>query len=60
MSRPVKYNYTSPLVGYENAPPLSEEKTADGKSLGNPEREGLSGSYERFPPPLDNGRRGGL
>lgn len=60
MSRPVKYNYTSPLAGYENAPPLSEEKNTDGKSLVNPPRDGLSGSYERFPVPLDNGRRGGL
>ncbi|MBE3044471.1 hypothetical protein IMZ48_18260 [Candidatus Bathyarchaeota archaeon] len=60
MSGPVNYNYPSPLEGIENVEPLSEERNADGKSLVNPQREGLSPAYERFTDPLDNGRRGGL
>lgn len=54
--------YPSPLAGFEDAPPLPEEKSEDGKSLVNPPRAdgGLSTAYERFADPLDNGRRGGL
>lgn len=50
----------SPLSGYENAPPLPDEKAEDGKSYKNPQTGVLSDSYEKFPVPLDNGRRGGL
>jgi len=32
MADPARYDYPSPLVGYENAPPLSDEKAEDGKS----------------------------
>ncbi len=60
MPKSVPYTYPSPLAGFEDAPPLSEEKNADGKSLANPKREGLSDAYERFTQPLDTGIRGGL
>lgn len=49
-----------PLEGYEDAPPLSEERNADGKSLVNPAREGLSEAYREFPEPLRRDQRGGL
>jgi DOPA 4,5-dioxygenase len=52
--------YPSPLAGYEDAPPLPDEKNEDGKSYKNPQTGVLSPAYERFPEPLDNGRRGGL
>ncbi|CZS90665.1 uncharacterized protein RCO7_06792 [Rhynchosporium graminicola] len=51
MADPALYAYPSPLEGYENAPPLPDEKAEDGKSV-------LSTSYERFTEPLDNGIRG--
>jgi hypothetical protein len=57
---PSHYTYPSPLAGYENAPPLSDERAADGKSFVNPQTGILSKSYERFTDPLDNGRRGAL
>ncbi|KAJ9151364.1 DOPA 4,5-dioxygenase [Pleurostoma richardsiae] len=57
---PFSHTYPSPLTGYENNPPLTEEKTADGKSLKNPETGVLSKAYETFPDPLDKGRRGGF
>jgi hypothetical protein len=37
---PFVYTYPSPLAGYENLPPLPEEKAEDGKS------EYLSGATE--------------
>ena len=49
-----------PLQGYENAPPLPDEKNDDGKSYKNPTAESLSKSYEEFPDPLKKDRRGGL
>lgn len=52
--------YKSPLEGYENAPPLPTEKAEDGKSLLNIQTGVLSSAYEKFPEPLDNGRRGAL
>ncbi|KAI0116004.1 DOPA-like domain-containing protein [Hypoxylon sp. NC0597] len=55
-----KYTYPSPLEGYENAPPLPEEKNEDGKSFKNPVKETLSKAYLEFPDPLDRGRRGGF
>jgi len=58
MADPSRYTYDSPLKGYENAPPLPDEKAADGKSYVNPQTGVLSKSYERFTEPLDNGIRG--
>ncbi|KAB5542905.1 DOPA-like domain-containing protein [Coniochaeta sp. 2T2.1] len=52
--------YPSPLAGYENAAALPDEKDEDGKSYKNPQTGILSGAYEKFPEPLDNGRRGGF
>lgn len=60
MVHKAEFTYPSPLDGYENAPPLSEDRNEDGKSLKNPVRETLSKAYQEFPDPLDKGRRGGL
>jgi hypothetical protein len=60
MSPPQKYTYPWPLEGYENAPPLPDERAADGKSFVNPKNDKLSTAYDEFPDPLDKGRRGGL
>lgn len=54
------YSYPSPLTGYENAPPLPEEKAEDGKSYVNPPAEKRSEAYDKFIAPLDQGIRGGL
>jgi hypothetical protein len=54
------HTYPSPLAGYEDAPPLPNEISEDGKSYVNPQTGVLSTSYERFADPLDNGRRGAL
>ncbi|KAK5988321.1 putative 21.2 kDa protein [Cladobotryum mycophilum] len=56
MANPFTYKYPELLAGFEDAPPLSEEKAEDGKSLINPKREGLSDAYERFTAPLERGR----
>lgn len=58
MADPSKYSYPSPLAGYENAPPLPDEISADGKSYINPPSSSVSLSYEKFTSPLDNGIRG--
>jgi DOPA 4,5-dioxygenase len=58
MADPSSYDYPSPLAGYENAPPLPDERAADGKSYVNPETGKLSVAYEKFVEPLDNGVRG--
>ncbi|KAI0846118.1 DOPA-like domain-containing protein [Daldinia vernicosa] len=55
-----KYTYVSPLEGFENAPPLPDEKNEDGKSYKNPMSDTLSKAYLEFPDPLDKGRRGGF
>lgn len=55
-----KRTYPSPLAGYENAPPLPNERAEDGKSFVNPKSDKLSTAYEKFADPLDSGRRGGL
>lgn len=60
MSDSSLYNYPSPLAGFENLPPLPEEKAADGKSYANPQTGILSKSYEEFVDPLDRGIRGAL
>ncbi|WKT49343.1 Dopa 4,5-dioxygenase [Fusarium oxysporum f. sp. vasinfectum] len=54
------FKYPSPLTGYENAPPLPDEKAADGKSYVNPPSEKLSEAYEKFIDPLDRSDRGGF
>jgi hypothetical protein len=60
MADPSLYTFPSPLAGYENAPPLPDERAEDGKSYVNPPTGVLSKSYEEFTDPLDRGRRGGL
>ncbi|PGG95721.1 DOPA 4,5-dioxygenase [Blastomyces parvus] len=54
------YSYPSPLEGYENLPPLPEERNEDGKSFRNPQHGILSKAYHEFPDPLEKGRRGGF
>ncbi|KAJ5396912.1 hypothetical protein N7509_005025 [Penicillium cosmopolitanum] len=60
MSDPFAYSYPSPLEGYENLEPLSDERNEDGKSLKNPQHGKLSKAYEEFPDPLSKDRRGGF
>jgi hypothetical protein len=64
MTDPSAYTYPSLLAGYENLPPLPEEKVPLGevnaKSYINPQTGILSKSYEKFVEPLDNGIRGAL
>ena len=57
---PSASSYPSPLAGYENAEPLSDERNEDGKSLKNTQTGVKSKAYDEFVAPLDNGRRGGL
>jgi hypothetical protein len=54
------YTYPSPLDGYRDLPPLSDEKAEDGKSYVNPPQEKLSTAYEKFISPLDQGSQGAL
>ncbi|KAJ6024922.1 hypothetical protein N7540_005719 [Penicillium herquei] len=54
------FTYPSPLEGYENLEPLSEERNEDGKSFKNPQHGVLSGAYSEFPDPISKGRRGGF
>ncbi|PGH26641.1 hypothetical protein AJ80_01586 [Polytolypa hystricis UAMH7299] len=60
MADQFSYAYPSPLEGYEDRPPLSEERNEDGKSLKNPQHGVLSPAYTTFPDPIDKGRRGGF
>ncbi|KAH9884067.1 DOPA-like domain-containing protein [Xylariomycetidae sp. FL2044] len=59
---PKTYTYPAPLAGFEDAPPLPDDRNEDGKSYVNPPRPGgkLSDAYEAFVDPLDKGRRGGF
>jgi hypothetical protein len=50
-------NFKSPLLGYENAEPLSSAFSADGKSLQNPNAP-LSKVYEAFPEPIKSENNG--
>ncbi|KAK1232924.1 hypothetical protein PQX77_003937 [Marasmius sp. AFHP31] len=54
--------YLSPLLGYENAPPLPTGVNADGKSLVNlppgQENSPLSKAYDEFVDPLDKKNNG--
>jgi len=54
MADPELYTYSSPLAGYENAPPLPDKLNEDGKSFYNPPSGVLSASYEKFTDPIDN------
>ncbi|KAJ5639559.1 uncharacterized protein N7484_007421 [Penicillium longicatenatum] len=54
------YSYPSPLEGYGDLEPLTDERNEDGKSLKNPETGILSKAYEEFPDPVSKGRRGGF
>ncbi|KAI1322584.1 DOPA-like domain-containing protein [Xylariaceae sp. FL0255] len=54
------YTYPSPLAGFENLPPLPNDRAEDGKSFVNPKAEKRSEAYEKFVEPLNNGRRGGF
>lgn len=54
------YTFPSPLAGFEDAPPLPDEASEDGKSLKNPQTGVLSKAYEAFADPVEKGRRGGL
>lgn len=56
----ITYTFPSPAEGYENAAPLPEEVSEDGKSLKNPETGILSKAYDAFVDPLVRDRRGGL
>ncbi|TBU42402.1 DOPA-like domain-containing protein [Dichomitus squalens] len=49
--------YTSPLIGYENAEPLPTTFNADGKSLYNPPGP-RSAAYDEFPKPIDSSNNG--
>ncbi|OBW64576.1 MAG: Uncharacterized protein AUREO_053600 [Aureobasidium pullulans] len=60
MSDPSIYTYPSPLEGYENLPPLSDEKNADGKSYVNPPADKPSPAYDSFISPITNDERGGF
>ncbi|KAI1827262.1 DOPA-like domain-containing protein [Xylaria intraflava] len=56
----LKSEHPWPLAGYEDAPPLPQDRAEDGKSFVNPKSDTLSTAYEKFVEPLDNGRRGGF
>lgn len=60
MTEHIIYTFPSPATGYENAEPLTEDVSEDGKSLKNPQTGVLSPAYQQFIDPLDSGRRGGL
>lgn len=53
------YKFPSPLKGFENAPPLPEQRNPD-KTYVNPPRKTPSKAYEEFPDPLDKTARGGF
>lgn len=53
------YKYPSPLTGYEDAPPLPEERHPD-KTYVNPARAAPSRAYDEFVDPLDKSPRGGF
>jgi hypothetical protein len=54
------YTFPSPLEGYENHAPLSDELNEDGKSFKNPQTGVLSPSYEKFTSGIRNDPRGGF
>lgn len=60
MSDSSLFTYPSPLRGFENLPPLPDQRNEDGKSFFNPPNAGLDDAYQNFVDPLDNGRRGGF
>lgn len=60
MSDPSPFTYPSPLKGFENLPPLPDQRNEDGKSFFNPPNTGLDNAYREFVDSVDNGRRGGF
>ncbi|CAN8098275.1 unnamed protein product [Discula destructiva] len=56
----IAYTYPDPAEGYENAPPLPEHASEDGKSLANPPPGTPSKAYDAFVDPVEKGRRGGF
>ncbi|MCJ1260999.1 hypothetical protein MMC22_000863 [Lobaria immixta] len=60
MSNPSLYIYPSPLEGFENLPPLPDEKNEDGKSFQNPPNDKLDDSYHQFVTPIESSSRGGF
>ncbi|KAF2158056.1 hypothetical protein K461DRAFT_274300 [Myriangium duriaei CBS 260.36] len=60
MSEALMYTYPSPLEGFGNHPPLSDELNEDGKSYKNPTPTEPSAAYSSFTNPIDNGIRGGF
>jgi aromatic ring-cleaving dioxygenase len=61
MADPSAYTYSSPLAGFESAPPLPDEISDDGKSYKNPPAaNGQSKAYSEFTAGVTNGRRGGF
>lgn len=47
------------LAGYENEPPLLNERAPDGRSFVTYKPEVRSQAYDFFPDPVDNGDSGG-
>ncbi|KAJ9667910.1 hypothetical protein H2201_002096 [Coniosporium apollinis] len=60
MADPSLYTYPSPLEGFEDLPPLPNERAADGKSFVNPPAAEPSPAYKSFTAPISNGERGGF
>lgn len=60
MSDPFLYTFPSPLAGFEDHAPLSDELNEDGKSFKNPQTGVLSESYEKFTSGIRNDNRGGF
>ncbi|MCJ1374379.1 hypothetical protein MMC20_005611 [Loxospora ochrophaea] len=61
MADPSLYlTYPSPLQGYEGLPPLSNDKSEDGKSYVNSQTGELSQAYNKFVDPIANDSRAGF
>ncbi|MCJ1480417.1 hypothetical protein MMC06_000572 [Schaereria dolodes] len=60
MDDPSAYEYPSPLEGYENLPPLPNERenSGQGKAYVNPQTGVLSKAYEEFVDPITKSSRG--
>ncbi|KXT18789.1 hypothetical protein AC579_8256 [Pseudocercospora musae] len=57
---PTLYEYPSPLEGWENHEPLTNERNEDGKSLKTPSPTTQSPAYSQFTSPITNDIRGGF
>ncbi|MCJ1393859.1 hypothetical protein MMC18_006735 [Xylographa bjoerkii] len=62
MADPAHFSYPSPLEGYEDQPPISDEMSKDGNAYCyvNKQTGVLSQAYETFTHPITNGPRGGF